>query len=149
MKVVFIKDLKGVGYKNDIKDQPDGYARNHLIPKGYAIPATAEAIKKVERGANEIRVEKEIQSDLFKRNLEAINGAGVTLKVAANDKGHLFKAIHAKDIADALKKDLRIIISEQYIKIPEPIKQTGEFKIAVEALGMKESIMVNIISDKK
>jgi large subunit ribosomal protein L9 len=145
MKVIFIKDLKGVGYKNDIKDQPDGYARNFLLPKGFAVPATAEAVKKVERAQNEIRVEKEVQSDLFKRNLEAINGAGITIKVKTNEKGHLFKAIHAKDIADALKKDLRIIISEEYIKVVEPIKETGTFAIGVEALGMKESITVHIV----
>ena len=46
MKVIFIKDSKGIGKKDEIKDQPDGYARNFLIPKGYAVPATPEAIKK-------------------------------------------------------------------------------------------------------
>ncbi len=145
MKVIFIKDLKGVGYKNDIKDQPDGYARNFLIPKGFAVPATADAIKKVERAQNEIRVEKEVQTDLFKRNLQAIDGTGITISVKANEHGSLFKAIHAKDIAAALKKDHRIIIAEEFIKIHEPIKQTGTFSVGIEALGMKESITVNII----
>ena len=145
MKVIFIKDLKGVGRKDDIKDQPDGYARNFLLPKGYVIPATTEAVKKVERAANEVRVEREIQTDLFKKNLQAIDGTGVSISVKTNDQGNLFKAIHAKDIVDALKKDHRIIIAEEFIRIAEPIKKTGTYTVGVEALGMKESITVQII----
>lgn len=148
MKVIFIKDLKGVGYKNDIKEQPDGYARNFLIPKGYAIVATAEGIKKIERQAHETRVGKEIQIDLLKKNLEAINGTGVNIAAKANTQGHLFKAIHAKDIASALKKDHRIIIDESFIRVNEPIKSTGSYPVGIEALGMKESITVNILASK-
>ena len=145
MKVIFIKDLKNVGRKDDIKDQPDGYARNFLISKGYAIPATPEAIKKIERAANEIRVVKEVQTDLFKKNIKAMNGVGVTISAKTNEQGSLFKAIHAKDIAAALKKNNHISIDEVFIKLPEPIKQNGTFTIYVEAMGMKEPITVNVI----
>lgn len=149
MKVIFIKDSKGIGRKDEIKDQPDGYARNFLIPKGYAIPATPEAIKKVERAQNEVRVEKEVQTSLFKKNIESVNGVGVTISAMVNEKGHLFKAIHAKDIVEALKKEHRIIMSEEFVKLADPIKETGTFTIKIEALGMSESITVNIVSNKK
>ncbi len=149
MKVIFIKDLKNVGRKDDIKDQPDGYVRNFLIPKGFVVPATPEAIKKIERAHNEIRVVREVQTDLFKKNIQAVNGVGVTIKAKTNEHGNLFKAIHAKDIADALKKDHRIVIAEEFIKIEEQIKQTGTFTIFVEAMGMREPITVNVASDGK
>ena len=149
MKVIFIKDVKGIGRKNEIKDQPDGYARNFLIPKGIAIPATPEGIKKVERAQNEIRVEREVQTDLFKKNIQSVNGTNVTIRAKTNDHGSLFKAIHAKDIAAALKKDHHIIIDENFIKLPSEIKQNGTFTIYIEAMGLKEPITLEVVSDKK
>lgn len=147
MKVIFIKDVKGIGRKNDIKDQPDGYARNFLIPKGIAIPATPEGIKKVERAQNELRVEKEVQTDLFKKNLQRVDGTNVIIKAKANSQGSLFKAIHERDIVATLKKDHHISIEESLVKIPEPIKQTGIFTVYVEAMGLKESIKVEIVAE--
>ena len=144
MKVIFIKKVPKVGNINDIKDQPDGYVRNFLLPKGYAVIATPEAIKKLERSQNEIRVVKEVQTDLFQKNIRSLAGVAVTIKAVANDQGNLFKAIHAKDIVAMLKKDHQITIGEEYIKLPEPIKHLGEVSVTVEAMGIKESIKVTV-----
>lgn len=146
MKVIFIKKVPKVGNINDIKDQPDGYVRNFLIPKGYAVLATPEAIKKLEQKESQVRVVKEVQTDLFKKNLRAVNGVGVSISVKANEKGSLFKAIHARDIAEALKKQHQITIDEGFIKLAEPIKHAGEFPVSVEAMGMKEEIVVKVVA---
>ena len=145
MKVIFIKKVPKVGNINDIKDQPDGYVRNFLVPKGLAIIATPEAIKKLEQSQNQVRVVKEVQSDLFRKNLRAVSGTGVTIAAKTMEQGSLFKAIHAKDIAEALKKQHQIIINEEFIKLAEPIKHNGTFSVSIEALGMKESINVEVV----
>ena len=144
MKVIFIKKVPKVGNINEIKEQPDGYVRNFLLPKGFAIIATPEAIKKLERTQNEVRVVKEVQTDLFKKNLRAVSGVGVALSAKANEQGSLFKAIHQKDIAEALKKQHQITIAEEFIRLAEPIKHTGEYSVSIEAMGMKESIVVTV-----
>ena len=146
MKVIFIKKVPKVGNINEIKEQPDGYVRNFLLPKGFAIIATPEAIKKLEQSQAQIRVGREVQSDLFRKNLSAVSGVGVTIAVKTNAQGSLFKALHAKDIAEALKKQHHIVISEEFIKLSEPIKQNGNFSVSIEALGMKESINVEVIA---
>ncbi len=145
MKVIFIKKVPKVGNINDIKEQPDGYVRNFLLPKGYAIIATPEAIKKLERSQNEVRVVREVQSDLFRKNLRAVAGVGVTIAAKTSEQGSLFKAIHAKDIAEALKKQHQITITEEFIKLAEPIKRDGTYTVSIEALGMKENIQVEIV----
>lgn len=145
MKVIFVKKVPKVGNIGEIKEQPDGYVRNFLLPKGFAIVATPQEIKKLEQAKSEIRVEKEIQGDLFRKNLQAIKGVDITISVKTNDQGSLFKAIHEKDIAEALKKQCRITISPEYIKLPNPIKQNGSYEIKIEALGMSEVIKVQII----
>ena len=145
MKVIFIKKVPKVGNINDIKEQPDGYVRNFLLPKGYVILATPEAVKKLERSQNEVKVGREVQSDLFKKNLRSVSGVGVTIAAKTNDQGSLFKAIHEKDIVEALKKQHQIVIDQEFIKLAEPIKQNGVFTVGVEALGIKESIQVEVV----
>lgn len=146
MKVIFLKKVPKVGNINEIKDQPDGYVRNFLLPKGLAIIATPEAIKKLERSQNEVRVVREVQTDLFKKNLRAVSGVGITIQAKTNEQGSLFKAIHPKDIAEALKKQHQITISEDFIHLAEPIKQNGTFSVSIEAMGMKETITVNVVA---
>ncbi len=145
MKVIFIKKVPKVGNINDIKEQPDGYVRNFLLPKGYAVIATPEAVKKLERSQNEVRVVREVQTDLFKKNLRAVAGVGVTITAKTNEQGSLFKAIHAKDIAEALKKQHQIHMAEEFINLTEPIKHNGNFSVSIEAMGLKENINVEIV----
>jgi large subunit ribosomal protein L9 len=146
MKVIFTKNVPRVGKIGEIKDQPDGYVRNFLLPKGFAIIATPEAMQKLERERSEIKVERDVQLDLFKKNLLSIKGVGVTIIAKTNEKGSLFKAIHERDIVEALKKQCHITIAPEFIKLPIPIKQNGTFNVQIEALGITESIVVNIIA---
>jgi large subunit ribosomal protein L9 len=148
MKVIFVKNLPKVAKINEIKDQPDGYVRNFLIPQGYAVIATPQAIQKLERSLSEVKVMKEIEKDLFKKNLKAVDGVGVTITANANDNGHLFSSVQAKDIIEALKKQHHIMMAPEYIVLPEPIKQLGTFSVSIEALGMKEAITVNVVAGK-
>ena len=62
MKVVFLKEVEGSGRIGDIKNVADGYARNYLLPKGLAAPATADAIKKAEARAV-VEARKQAQLD--------------------------------------------------------------------------------------
>lgn len=144
MKVIFVKNVPKVGKIGEIKDMPDGYVRNFLLPKGFAIIATPQAISKLEQSRNEIKVDKEVQLSLFKKNLEAINDSEIIITAVSNEKGHLFQAIHAKDIITAIKKQCKVVLDEEYIKLKEPLKQIGTFLVVVEALGMTESIKVTI-----
>ena len=146
MKVIFVKKVPKVGNIGEIKEQPDGYVRNFLLPQGYAVIATPQAVQKLEQKASELKAGKEIQADLFRKNLRAVNGAGVTISVKANEKGSLFKSVSARDIADALKKQHKISIDDDFIKLAEPIKHAGDFTVSVEAKGMKEEIVVKVVA---
>jgi large subunit ribosomal protein L9 len=145
MKVIFIKKVPKVGNIGEIKDQPDGYVRNFLLPKGFAIIATPEAIKKLEQSKAQVRISREVQTDLLKKNLAAIDGLRVTIAVAANTQGSLFKAVHEKDIALALEKQHKAMIDASFVHIPAPIKETGEHAVTVEALGVKETIIIDVV----
>lgn len=144
MKVLFIESVPKVGKKDEVKNVQDGYARNYLLPQKKAIIATPEVLARIERAKKEAKAEKEIQQDLFRKNIEAVRGLGVTISAKANEKGHLFKAIHAKDIVEALEKEHHVVIPLECVLLPEPIKEVGEYLVSVEALEVQEKIQVVI-----
>lgn len=135
MKVIIMKDTPKVGKKDEVKDFPDGYVRNMLIPKGIATIATPALLQEIENRKSHIRVQKEIQNDLLEKNLRALKEVTLHISRKANEQGHLFSSIHAKDICFELKEQLHIEISEKSIKISEPYKTIGTFIVPVEIVG--------------
>ena len=131
MKVVLLKDVAGVGARNDIKDVSDGYALNFLIPKKFAVFGTPAAIAHAERMKAEQAKEREIQESLLLKNLSSLAGVTITLSGKASDKGHLFGGIHKEAIAEAIKKEARVDIPPESIELLKPIKEVGEHKVHI------------------
>lgn len=131
MRVIFLKDVPRVGKRHDIKEVNDGYAMNFLFPKKLAEPATAKAVAELEQRRKEIMIERAVQEDLLMKNLEEIKGKVLHMKEKADEKGHLFSGIHAKEIVAAMRAEHHAEISEECIALEKPIKQTGEFEILI------------------
>jgi large subunit ribosomal protein L9 len=132
MQIIFLKDVPRVGKKYDIKEVSDGYAVNFLFPRKLAMSATSKNLKELEEKKKAIIIEKEIQENLLERYLSEIKGKTITLKMKADEKGHLFSAIHKKEIAEELKIEYRAKINEDFIVLPKPIKEVGEFEILIQ-----------------
>ncbi len=133
MKIIFLKDVPRAGKKWDVKNVSDGYARNLLIPKGLAQEATESRVRDLLIRQKELAEMKEVDLNILHKNLEALSGKTVTIVVQANEKGHLFKGIHQKEIAETLKKELRVDIVPNMIKLDEPVKSVGKQTVVVEA----------------
>lgn len=144
MKVIFLKDVQKVGKKYETKDISDGYALNFLIPKGLAVSATSQAAKNVEHQKTIEAGERLVQEELLLKNLKELEGATVTLRGKANEKGHLFAGIHKEEIIPALNEQTRIEIHSDFIELEKPIKETGEYKIPVIAKGKKATINLKV-----
>jgi len=131
MKVIFLQDVPRVGKRHDIKEVNDGYATNFLLPRKLVIVATPSAIRNLETKQNEIKIERQVREDLLLKNLSSIKGKSITLKVKADDKGHLFKAIHPSDIVKKMQDEHKAQIDEKFIVLEKSIKQVGEFEIQI------------------
>jgi len=148
MKIILLKDVQKVGKKYDVKDVADGFALNSLIPRGLAKPATKDSIAKVEQlKANDL-TSKKIQEDLLLKNLEVIRNLKIEIKEKANDKGHLFAGVTKERVFDELTKATRLTLNIDSIKLDKPLKETGEHKIAVTAMGKTAEFAVNITGTK-
>jgi len=137
MKVIFLKDVSRVGKKNDIKEVHDGYAINFLFPKKLAISATVQNLAELERNKKEVSIKREVQGELLMKNLEEIKNVTITIKGKANEKGHLFSAIHKKELVQAIQKEKHVEIDEDFMELEKPIKEIGEFEIPVNIKGKK------------
>lgn len=135
MKVVLLKDVAGVGRKNDVKNVSDGYAINFLIPRKFAEMGTNTAVARAERMKSEAAVSQKIQADLLLKSLQSFDGASFEITEKANEKGHLFSGIHKETIAAQLKKQKGVNLSPEFIVLAHPIKEVGEHKIEIAAHG--------------
>lgn len=131
MKVILIKDVKGIGHSNDVVETKDGYALNYLIPKKLAIAATPAAVKEAELRRKQTAERTEIDSALLAQNIASLSEARIVIKVKANEKGHLYDAVGEPEIRKAAKEQAHIDLPEDAIKLDKPIKELGTFDIPV------------------
>ncbi|HML35967.1 MAG TPA: 50S ribosomal protein L9 [Bacillota bacterium] len=131
MIVILIKDVKGVGKAGEVVKVSDGYARNMLLPKGFATEATEGNVKSLER--QKAIQEANRQKDLAeaKALAEKIGQKHVTITTKSGEGGRLFGSITSKDIADALAQQHKITVDKRKVILESPIKQTGEFEVDI------------------
>jgi len=139
MRVIFLSDVPGAGKRYDLKEVNDGYATNFLLPRKLAVFASPKAVAELEARKEKIMLEREMQTDLLLKNLKEIKGKSVTIRAQASEKGHLFSAIHKKEIIEALREQHHASVAEEFINLPKPIKEIGEHEIQVSSGGKKSS----------
>ncbi len=145
MRVIFLHDVPRVGKKYDIKEINDGYAVNFLFPRKLATLATPSAEALLEKKKKEIVIQKEIEENLLIKNLKEISGKTINISAKADDKGHLFSAIHEKTLTEALNKEHNIQVDEKFISLEKQIKEIGEFDIPI-SIGNKKSSFKLIVN---
>ena len=145
MKIIFIKDQPGAGKKGEIKDVNDGYAKNFLIAKGFAVVATAEIQAKVAKEKKEADIKrlKEIgKLEALKTDLEK---RVFTLKIKVGDKGQIFSGVHEKDILAAVNSKMGLSLEKNQILLDKPIKELGEHKVKVKlAANLPATISLDV-----
>ncbi len=148
MKVLLIKDVKSLGKKGEIKDVKDGYGRNFLIGKGFALHATNEVIKKYE--AEQKRKAKEAANELVRlQGVEKkLADIKLTIKRKLGANGSLFGAVTKDEIAHELQNQYAIEIDKKTVEIDKAIKMTGEFDISVKlGHGIHAKLTVEIVGE--
>lgn len=125
MKVVMLKDVKSTGRAGAVIDVKDGHALNLLIPNKMAVPATAAAMKHAERIQKQATERKELDAKLIEERLSALAEERIVFTKKANEQGHLYDAVDAKEIAE--KTSLPV----DAISIERPFKEVGTFEVPV------------------
>lgn len=131
MKIIILEDIKNIGKKFEIKDVPDGYARNFLFPNKLAKLATDGALKeltaiKIRLSKNEIELEKRL-TEIAKQ----INDVSLEFLLKSDESGSIFGSVTKEMILKALRNHEFIRKERAEINLEHPIKTFGEHKITV------------------
>jgi large subunit ribosomal protein L9 len=145
MKVIFLKDVRGVGRAHEIKNVADGYAINFLFKQKLAEPATDEKVQAIESKAKAHEAELEKQEAELTQKVLSLRGKRVVLKARATEKGGLFKAIAGKDIMKAIKDEHGVELPEDAFTFPEHIKTIGEHVVLASSKTQKAELVVAIV----
>lgn len=130
MEVILREDIEKLGGRGQVVKVADGYARNYLLPKRLAVPAS-EANKKIveqERQAH-LRREAKVKADAADL-AKLLEGVSVTIAHKAGEQEQLFGSVTAKDVAEALEKQ-NFTIDRKKIHLEEPIRQLGDFRVPI------------------
>lgn len=130
MEIILKKDIKGLGFKNDMIKVKPGYGRNYLIPQGFAIIANetnkkvlAENLKQAAHKAERVKAEAEDKAN-------KITSASIKLATKVGETGRIFGAITTLQLADALK-DLGIDVDRKQISFNSDVKEIGSYTAGI------------------
>ena len=146
MKVILLCDVKGSGKKDDVINVSDGYARNFLFPKKWAVEATPGAVKEIERKrAAEEKLERERRA-AAEALAKQLKDKVITLKVKCGAQGRLYGRITSAEIAAALKEQHGVDVDKRKVEC-EDIRQVGETPATIILYtGVKAPMKVQVES---
>jgi large subunit ribosomal protein L9 len=132
MKLLLRSDVKGVGKKGDLVDVADGYARNYLVPKGFAIKASAG----VEAQAASMRRSRDLRDAADRGAAEEVAKvlvpAVINVAAKAGPEGKLFGSVTSADVVDAVKAQTGIELDRKMLQLDEPIKAVGTHAVTTK-----------------
>lgn len=131
MKVVLTADVEKLGRRGEVKEVADGYARNFLIPRSLATPATRAQLNRIQQ-ASEAQARKAARAESDARALAArIDATEVRVKARVGEHGRLYGSVTNADVAEGLSAALGVPIERRQVDLEDPIRQAGEHKVRV------------------
>lgn len=131
MKIILQKEVDKLGVPGDVVTVADGYARNFLVPRGMAIPASKGAVRHAEslRRAHGVRVNKaKVAAEEVASRLTA---NPIVVKARAGEDGRLFGSITTADLAEEIAAQANETIDRRDIHLEEPIRSLGTHEVSV------------------
>jgi large subunit ribosomal protein L9 len=131
MKVILRSDLKGLGKRGDIVEVAEGHARNFLLPKGHAFPATDGAVSQ----ATAMRRSRDLRDAQDRESAQAVASklvsTTITITMKAGAEGRLFGSVTAADVAAAINEQAHIELDRRKLNV-EHIKTTGTHQVSAK-----------------
>ncbi len=150
MKVILLQDVKESGKKDEVINVSDGFARNFLFPRKWAVEATPGALKEIERKrAAEEKKEAELKAEAMAK-AALLKGKVIQISARSGEKGRLYGSITAQEVADALRKQHGIQVDKRKIDLKEPIRHVGDVEVSVWVYaGITTKMTVHVEASEK
>lgn len=127
MKVILQQEVKGLGKKDTIVEVSEGYARNFLLPKKLALPATDATVKQIKAQQAAQAWREQQAMDEARMLASQLSKVSVTIGVKIGEGGKLFGSVSGKDVADAIERQHGLAIDKRKVELKETVKSIGEY----------------------
>ena len=145
MKVIFLQDVKGSGKKGEIKNVADGYARNMLLPKGYAVEATPTNMSKLQGQQSSAQHKIDMDKQNANELREKLNDKTVKILCKAGTGGRLFGSVTGAQVAQAIEEQFGCKIDKKKISLKTDIKSFGTFTAEIKLYtGISAEMKVDV-----
>ena len=142
MKVVFLEEVEGTARTGDVKNVANGFARNYLLPRKLAAPATKHYIAIAEQKATkEAKRQDRVDEEARERLLPLIDGGEMTIEVLVGEQGKLFGSVTSRDIAERLQADTGVELEHRQVALNQPIREIGTHEVSVR---LTRNVIANI-----
>lgn len=131
MKIILLENVENLGHIGDVVKVAPGYARNYLIPQGFAMLANEKNTKALEHAKRQLEYKKNKMLEQAKAIATKIEGIVLNLVHAAGEEGKLFGSVTNMELAEQLKAH-GVEIDRKKIVLVDPIKQLGEYSVTVK-----------------
>jgi large subunit ribosomal protein L9 len=147
-KLILRVDHAVLGNTGDVIEVASGYARNHLVPSGMAYAYSEDAVLRIEKK----RVEAEQTRAAMRQDMEALakrlESLSLTFEEKVSGEGHLYGAVTAKRIADAISEQ-GLETSEANVRLAEPIRAVGEYEVPIHVHAeINAAVKVWVVGDE-
>ncbi|MCG8586305.1 MAG: 50S ribosomal protein L9 [Pirellulales bacterium] len=130
IELLLIQSVDHLGKQGDVVEVKPGHAKNYLIPQGLATIATEHHKRMVEKHRSRLQeIEKQRLAGIHKF-AEEVAKQSVTIEANANDEGHLYGSVGAREIVDALKR-VEYTITEDQVRLEGPLKELGLYTVKI------------------
>jgi large subunit ribosomal protein L9 len=147
MQIILQEDVEKLGVRGDVVQVAAGYARNFLLPKKLALPASAGNLKRLEKIRATLAKKTASERDQAQQQAGALADVTVTLTRKAGENDQLFGSVTAADIASALATQGHSV-DRRRVQLAEPIKLLGEYQVPVK-LHREVTAQIKVIVERE
>ena len=148
MKVILTQELKGRGGEGDIVDVARGFAVNYLLPRKFAIPATAGNVKQLEQRMHHIKKREDSRLTGADSFAKALDGKTIVIEVKVGDGGRLFGSVTAPQVAEAITAQLGVEVDRRKVETHGHIKTLGSHDVSVAIYrDVKAELTLEVVAE--
>lgn len=138
MELLLNRSIDNIGRVGDVVDVSSGYARNFLLPFGYAVPVTKANMEQIKKARAKALAEEAERLSSLKSLADELAEVSVTIEGKANEEGHLFGSVNATQVAAALREK-GYSIEDRMVRLEAPLKEIGVFDVVLHLHGDLET----------
>ncbi|MBM3474500.1 MAG: 50S ribosomal protein L9 [Armatimonadetes bacterium] len=147
MEVILLQDVESLGHEGDVVRVADGHARNYLIPRKIAVPATKDAKQQLERRRGAIAKREEQKAEAAHKVAERLHEHPLVVMAKAGEGGKLHGSVTAQQIVEALGAQTGVSLDRRRIGLLEPIREVGDYLVSAEVYkGVTAQLTIRVVS---